>query len=98
MVKKEDRFLALKQHVYDNLETLLVAIDNCTEAGMEDPKAELYNQVIDFRDDVNPIEILEELELLSIKASAIEKQIDYWLSTHGMNTIALSWPDFSTKL
>ena len=92
---EKKKFVHLQEEILDNLDTLLARVDLCTERGMKDYGASIYNRILELEEDIGGLETNDELEMIIVRAMAIETEIDTWLSSQGESTIGLNWPETS---
>ena len=80
-----------KNQVVSNLEILLTTVDDCVNEGMVDEGSFLYNQLLDWIDEVKLSDDWNELNEVIARAKTIEADLDAWASGHGRTSISLNW-------
>jgi len=90
-----EKFVAAREEVLNNLSTIQMTIEECTEDGMSDPNSRLYNQVIDLISQAQTAKDVSELDLAITKGKDIEAMVDEWLAEQGTSSYELTWPDLS---
>ena len=83
---------ALKKKVIENLKILQNSRSECLDTGMEDISSKMYNEIYDLIEDTKASDNVEEIYSIIDQAIVIEKAIDVWLSSRGLNTSSLNWP------
>jgi len=81
-----------KHQTHENLRLLRSILNTCTDEGMVDSGATLYNGVVSLLEEVDEVDNWGELEELVAQAKAFENDFAVWLSFHGRTSVGLEWP------
>lgn len=92
-----ESFRKVRREVLDNLETIQARVSLCVEAGMQDPGAHYYNELVDLIAEASEAEDWALLEEVIAEAKTIEKEVDAWLSFQGQTSVSLFWPSKERK-
>ena len=89
---KSDLLEQNRDLVIDNLEILQISLSELERIGFRDEDEVTYNQLGSLIEAADNVSNLDEMDEVLTHARVIEKQIDFWLNTHNLDSKSLSWP------